>query len=183
MTEGDPTALPATPLALLAHERARAVVPPLLLAHSFRTFLLGRAYARAKAVDLDEEGFYVAALFHDFGLAAGRSTRAEPFPRSSGRDLEAFLVEQGWGREKIGPLRDAIELHMGLLPRWRRGPIVGLLQVGAWMDVTRLRRLSVWRAASAIERAYPRAGLDWRFPPLLLGVGPLRCARLLLGGR
>lgn len=181
---GDTTALPATPLALLAHERARAVVPPLIFAHSVRCYLLGRAYAQARRIELDDEGLYLAALFHDFGLVPGRSTRELPFPRSSGRDLDAFLSEQGWERGRIEPLREAIELHMSLLPRWSRGTTVGLLQVGAWMDVMRFRRLGVRHAARAIEAVHPRAGLDWRFPAILLGrVGPLRSVALFCGRR
>ena len=44
---------------------------------------------------------------------------------------------------------------MQMLPKWQKGPTVGLLQVGAWMDVTGLRQWSVSREAREIAEAYP----------------------------
>ena len=86
---------------------------------------------------------------------------------------------------RIGPLVDAIDLHMQLLPRWSRGNVAGLLQVGAWMDVTMLRRWSIREEARAIARVHPRAGLDLEFPRRLLGTLTSfgACAGLLLPER
>jgi hypothetical protein len=52
-----------------------AVLSPTVLNHSLSAFLLGGAHARRFAIDFDEEGFYLAALFYDLGLFPGHRGR------------------------------------------------------------------------------------------------------------
>jgi hypothetical protein len=66
--------------------------------------------------------------------------------------------------------------------RWSKGPVTGLLQVGAWMDASGLRKNSIAREKRlAIETAFPRAGFDAEFRVRFrtaLG-SPRACLRLL----
>jgi hypothetical protein len=74
------------------------------------------------------------------------------------------------------------DLAMRFFPRFRRGAVVGLLQVGAWMDVMGLRRGRVGRQLiGEIEAALPRDGFGGEFRRRLLwSLGSFRaCARVL----
>jgi hypothetical protein len=151
--------------------------------HSIRTFLLGRAYARVRRIDFDEEGLCIAALFHDFGLFPHHLDRKKPFTQISSELLDEFLEDRAVAASKARVLKEAILLHMQPLPRWSRGPTAGLLQVGAWMDATGLRKWRVRRTAREIERAFPRLGFSLSFPPLLIkSIGsPRVCLDLFRG--
>jgi len=160
--------LPDPPLVREARRIIEQAAPRSLLDHSIRTFLLGRAYGQAHGIECDEEGLLLAALFHDLGLCGDRRDPRLPFQIVGSRALRAFLGERGVAPDRIEPMVDAIDFHMQLRPRWSKGTTVGLLQVGAWMDITGLRRRGVRAAARAIEAAYPRDDIRFRFYGLLL---------------
>ena len=128
--------LPDTQLVNGARRILERAAPSTLVRHSIRAYLLGSAYARKKGIAFDEEGLALAALFHDVGLTPELSDSSRPFTFASSKALRMYLEERGVPNERIAVLADAIEQHMQLLPRFSRGPEVGLLQVGAWMDVT-----------------------------------------------
>ena len=172
---------PDTSLLREATQLAQGSLPSPILAHSRRTFLLGRAYAREKRISLDEEDLLLAALFHDLGLSDAYADRRKAFTEIGADLLEQFLSERG-DAARGRCLAEAIDLHMQLFPRWSRGPVVGLLQVGAWMDASRRKLRTVGQARVAeIEAAYPRADFDPEFRRRLLGsLGSLRaCTHLL----
>lgn len=161
--------LPDTPLVKEAERLARAACAPPVFAHCQRTFLKGEAYGRHRGRPFDAEGLYLAALFHDLGLSDAHRDTSRPFPRVGSDLLRERLRAQGEPEARVGLLGEAIDLHMQLLPRWSRGEEVGLLQVGAWMDVIGLRRGSVADAARAIDAALPRDGFGFlRFNLLLM---------------
>lgn len=154
---------PDTPLVQEARVMLERAAPQQIVAHSLRCFLLGRAYGRKQRLDFDEEGLLLAALFHDLGLCEGNRNPKLPFPIVGSRALRDFLTERGVPAERIGPLAEAIDFHMQMVPKWQKGPTAGLLQVGAWMDITGLRQWSVSREARAITEAYPRGALRLSF--------------------
>jgi len=173
--------LPDTALVKSSRKLLERAAPSAIVRHSIRAFLLGRAYARKKNIYFDEEGLALAAVFHDLGLTPEFSDPARPFTFASSRALRLYLKDRSVPAERIELLADAIEQHMQLFPRFSRGPEVGLLQVGAWMDVTGLRRGSVGDEAKEIANRYPREGFDLMFPGALLhSIGSFRaCAGLL----
>jgi hypothetical protein len=180
----DGLSLPATPLIAEARALVEAAAPPALFNHSLRAYLLGRAYAARRAIEVDDEGLCLAALFHDLGLCAGHGDPAAPFTFASSRRLRAFLAERGVAEPRVRPLVDAIDLHVQLFPRWKKGPVAGLLQVGAWMDITLRKRWQVWGEAREIARAFPRVGIDLEFPRRLFrSIGSVRaCVGLVAPG-
>ena len=173
--------LPDSALSKEARGILRRVAPPEILNHSVRIYLLGRAYAQRKNIDYDEEGLYLAALFHDLGLCPAYKNGSRPFQINGSHALQEFLVERHVPPERIPPLVEAIDFHMQLFPRWSKGNVAGLLQVGAWMDITKLRRWVVKDQVRAIEAEYPRLHLNRRFPRLVLdSIGGLHsCLGLL----
>ena len=159
---------PDTELAREAAERLRAVASPAVFNHSMRCWLMGRAWAARRGVEHDDEGLFLAALFHDLGLCAAHRDRRRPFPTVGSRLLRDFLAAREVAPERLGRLVDAIDHHMQPLPRWSKGPDAALLHIGAWMDITWLRRLAIRGEAGPILRAWPRLGIHWRFPCALL---------------
>ncbi|HEY8072624.1 MAG TPA: HD domain-containing protein [Labilithrix sp.] len=175
--------LPDTALVREAQGIVGRALPAPILAHSLRTFRLAEAYARATSRQHDEEGLCLAALFHDLGLALGAPSL--PFQVASSRALVHFLEERGVPAERITPLADAIDFHLALLPRWSLGAEVGLLQVGAWMDVYGLRRRRVREEAARIDAEHPRVGFSTAFHRALFASivrAPLACVGMLAPG-
>lgn len=161
--------LPDSSLSNEAKGIVSRVASPEILNHSIRIYLLGKAYARKKNIDYDDEGLYLAALFHDLGLCSAYVNRSRPFQINSSRALQGFLHKRQVSPERIAPLVDAIDFHMQLFPKWSKGNIAGLLQIGAWMDITKLRRWVINDQVRAVEAEYPRLHIDRKFPKLLLG--------------
>ncbi len=173
--------LPDTALVTNARKLLERAAPSPLVRHSVRAFLLGAAYGRKKRIAFDEEGLALAAVFHDLGLTPEFGDPTRPFTFASSKALRLYLQDREVAAERIDVLADAIEQHMQLLPRFSHGAEVGLLQVGAWMDATGLRRWSVRSEAREIARKHPREGFDLLFPGTLLhSIGSFRaCAGLL----
>lgn len=163
------TALPDTPLVREAREVIEKAAPRQLVDHSIRSFLFGRAYGRARGIDCNEEDLLVAALFHDLGFCPDYRDPRSPFPVVGSRAMRAFLTERGVAADRIAPMVDAIDFHMRMRLQIARGPAAALLQAGAWMDITGLRRGRVRGQARAIEAAYPRGDIRTRFYRLLFG--------------
>jgi hypothetical protein len=129
---------------------------------------LAKAYAAKKKINYDEEGFYIAALFHDVGLCDKDIELRLPFQMKSSLKMKLFLEEKGIPRDRIIPLVDTIDFHFQFFPRWSLGNEVGLLQVGTWMDLTMRKRVQVWREANCIASHFRRRGIDFVFPFLLV---------------
>lgn len=154
--------LPDTKLVTEALAVVRSALAAPILGHSLRAFMLAAAYAKTTKRDHDAEGLCLAALFHDIGMTAAYR-RAGAFTFASSSALTSFLEEREVPGERIAPLVDAIDFHMQLFPRWSKGNVVGLLQVGAWMDVMGLRRGAVRAEAKRFEQLLPRDGFTAAF--------------------
>jgi hypothetical protein len=70
---------------------------------------------------------------------------------------------------------------MQLFPRWSKGDVAGLLQIGAWMDATGIRRGRIAEEAARIEALYPRGPFARVFRRRLLAsmASPSACFGLL----
>jgi len=161
--------IPDTPLVQEARQILTAAASEAIVNHSMRTYLLAQAYAQKRSKAFDEEGLLLAALFHDLGLCPSHRDRSLPFQVIGSRALRGFLRDRGVPEERAAPLAEAIDFHFLFYPRWSRGAEVGLLQVGAWIDMTGLRRWEVVAEAKEIERAYPRLDIARGFAQSFLG--------------
>lgn len=161
--------LPDTKLVAEASGIVREALTPALWNHSLRSFLLGRAYGRKRGLDFDEEGFHLAALFHDLGMCSPEVDRGVSFQQNGSRKLREFLRTRGVGEDRITPLTEAVDFHMQLRPRWDKGNVAGLMHVGAWTDLTFRNRLALRNEGREIARAYSRKAIGLRFPFLLMG--------------
>lgn len=159
---------PDTALAREARKIIEAAEPVPIFNHSLRAFLLGRSYAKAKKIAFDEEALYLSALFHDLGLCEGHRAPARAFTFASSAAMRDHLVRHKVEPRRITAMTEAIEFHFQLLPNWSKGEVAGLMQVGAHMDVTGMRRWAIGREAKAEAASLPRAGFFMEFNRCML---------------
>src|SRR5258708_4460768 len=116
---------------------------PVYFAHSLRTYGCATAFAKKRKLSFDEEGLYVASLFHDTGLFLPWRDSSRAFQLVSAQHLRHFLEEHQIDPDRTNRLVQSIEYHVVPAPRWKLGEEVGLLHVGAWMDAIGWRRWTI----------------------------------------
>jgi hypothetical protein len=93
---------PESTLARRAEEFVSASLSPFMLAHSFRTYFLGKALAALDGTAVDDELSYLAALMHDVNLEHPTSGRC--FAVTGGERAQKLLIE--WGADPV--IADAV---------------------------------------------------------------------------
>src|SRR5690242_10417223 len=91
--------VPETAAAAAAREVAAAYCSPALFNHSVRAYLFGVVYARAKAIEIDHELLFVAAMLHDLGLVAPFDSHRVDFEYAGGHVAWVFCAGAGWPAE------------------------------------------------------------------------------------
>lgn len=159
----------------------RAAFDDRLYNHTMRTHLLAVRYAARYGIHHDREQLAMACLFHDLGMVGPHQDAGRAFTFSGSAAMKEFLLQRQWPEERIRPAMEAIDFHMQLLPRWDLGEVAGLLQVGAWMDVTGLRRWRLPQAVKESRRHFERGGFFLHFNVCLAKelVSPRRALGLL----
>jgi HD domain len=175
--------LPDTTGVRLAYDELQATKNEMIVNHSLRTFLFASEYARNKGKKHDPEALAIASLMHDIGLCNRTREAGVPFTWRSADGINTEKMEIK--AEQGGEIKKAIELHLRLLPPWGEGNIPGLLQVGAWLDVTFLRAWSISpEYRRFVNTIFPRMGITWKFLPILLGtIDSVATVRNLFRGR
>lgn len=143
-------ARPDSRLARLGDEAA-ATQPPELIAHGYRTWMLGAALADQDGVELDPEQFYVAAILHDAGLT--QALLGEDFTIRSAQTALGVCDESGACSEAARTaIADAIVAHItpGIEPELHT--LGYYVQLGAAADLSGFR---FWDMAKGqIRQAY-----------------------------
>jgi len=104
----DEVRIPDSALATDALALATAALPPTLVAHSIRSFVLGSGFGLMRDLSFDVEALYVASLLHDVGLGASFSGD-RPF-ELDGADAAAELLAKH-GDARASSVWDAIAMH------------------------------------------------------------------------
>ena len=153
--------------------------------HTLRTHYLATRYASRFEVEYDREQLALAALFHDIGLSPEHYTDDHAFIFRSLETLKGFLLERGYDPTRIPATMQAIDWHFNVLPRWDLGEVAGLLQIGAWMDVTGLRCWSIFEYYRESKKLFSKRGFFLHFQGCLFGqlVSPARALGLIAPGR
>jgi hypothetical protein len=160
--------LPETKIVKEAKAIVEEIISPAIINHSNRGYLYSKLYAKKFQIkDYDDEGLYLAFLFHDIGLFKRINSRYA-FQINSSKQLEQFLIDQQYPKNKINVLIDAVDFHLRLFPQWSRGVEVGLLQIGAWMDVMGFKKGNFKNEIRACEEIYPRMNLNANFNKLFI---------------
>ncbi|WP_148575376.1 HD domain-containing protein [Nocardioides caldifontis] len=153
---------PTTVLTRAAEQRAREVLPVVLLNHSYRTYVFGRALGELEGVDVDAELLFASALLHDVGLV-DPPERAD-FTLTSLRVAGEVAEQVGLSSAATETVQTAITMHYTPGVTRDVGPVAYLLASGAGLDVAGLRS---WELPSATitetVREHPRAGFKSAF--------------------
>lgn len=150
--------LPDTTAAKSAYEEAAAVSSPELLGHCMRTYFWGRMLAAQEQRDFDDEAYYIAALFHDYGLTDNaQNAPCQCFTLTSVEAANEFTQKTGWDQARADIVAEAIALHInvGVFPA--DGPEAYLLHHATTMDCTGIRLWEFSRGArEAVLTRHPR---------------------------
>jgi hypothetical protein len=130
--------IPATPTADAATTRVRDSVSPLVYDHSRRVFLFAARHAHEHGLEPEPELLYLAALFHDIGLATPYSDVEQRFELDGADHARAFLREQGLPASAADTVWTAIALHTTPGIPARMGPEVAALSRGVLTDAVGL---------------------------------------------
>ena len=88
--------VPETAASVEASRLVRGTASALTFHHSRRVFLFGAMQARERGPDADPELLYLAALFHDTGLARPFLDVEQRFELDGADHARAFLLDLGW---------------------------------------------------------------------------------------
>jgi hypothetical protein len=130
--------MPSSVLTVAAEQEAARLLSPVLLNHSYRTYLFAAAVGHVEHVDVDRELLFASAMLHDTGLR----------PPTPGMDFTfasaqvALEVAEGVGLSSAATqvMRNAIALHNSPdVTVASDGPVAYLLSAGAALDVVGLR--------------------------------------------
>ncbi|MDP7722477.1 hypothetical protein [Mycobacterium sp. TY814] len=139
-------------------EAAAAEQSPVIVGHSYRSWIFGRALADVDGVAVDDELLYAGCLLHDHGIAP--VVPGEDFTvRSARRAIECATSAQ-LDDQRATQLADAITVHTtpGVSVE-RDGPIGYYIQTGAMVDIVgnRIWDLSARLVDDTLAR-YDRSG-------------------------
>jgi hypothetical protein len=108
---------------------------PLLYHHSRRVFLFGQIHARLLGVQADPELLYLAAMFHDTGLATPFSDAEQRFEVDGADHGRKFLLERGFSTAAADTVWTAIALHTTPGLPGRMGAEIAATHLGVLTDV------------------------------------------------
>jgi hypothetical protein len=156
---------PSSVLTQAAEEHAQRHLSPVLLNHSYRTYMFGMALAALMNLDLDDELLFAATMLHDVGLSGPR--QSEDFTLAGARAARDVADAVGLSSAATTTVCDAITLHHSPGVTLDDGPVAYLLSAGAGIDVLGLRS---WKLPPALlEDAvmnWPRLGFKREFGQL-----------------
>jgi hypothetical protein len=127
--------IPETAAVAEATRRIRETTSPLIYHHSRRVFLFGEIHARRLGLAPDPELLYLAAIFHDLGLATPFSDAEQRFELDGADHGRRFLVERGFSAAAAETVWNAIALHTTPAIPERMGPEIAATRLGVVTDV------------------------------------------------
>ena len=153
---------PSSVVTRAAEEVARRELPPVLLNHSFRTYVFGAALGVLEQVDVDRELLFAAAMLHDLGLA--RPSENLDFTLVSARAARDVAEEVGLSTAATETVRSAITRHHSPGVSLADGAVAYLLSAGAGVDVIGYRSWKLPPAVlAAAVNAHPRMSFKREF--------------------
>jgi hypothetical protein len=130
--------IPRTAAAVEATRVIRRMTSRLIFDHSRRVFLFGAIHAQTHGLDPDPELLYLAALYHDTGLATPYSDQEQRFEIDGADHARKFLLDQGFPDRSAETVWTAIALHTTPGISGRMGPEVAATARGVLTDVVGL---------------------------------------------
>ncbi|KGI68151.1 HD domain-containing protein [Mycolicibacterium rufum] len=149
--------VPGTEAVAEATRWVRETTSPLVYHHSRRVYFFGRMHAEILGLDPNPELLYLAALFHDTGLATPYSDQEQRFEVDGADHARRFLLDHGFTVSDADTVWTAIALHTTPGIPDRMGPEIAANYLGVLTDVigVGLDRLDPGRVQGVLA-AHPR---------------------------
>ncbi|MGK3201392.1 HD domain-containing protein [Amycolatopsis sp. MEPSY49] len=156
--------VPETAAVAEAARLVRETTSPLVYHHSRRVYFFARLHAERLGADPDPELLYLAALFHDTGLATPFSDVEQRFEVDGADHGRRFLLEHGFSAAAAETVWTAIALHTTPGIPGRMGPEIAATHFGVLTDVVGfgLGELDPGRLAEIVT-AHPRGDFKNEF--------------------
>jgi hypothetical protein len=145
---------PATVLAADVR-RLLAQCPPVVTAHSERSYQFAAAFAATDGVELDDEVLYLGTVLHDIGLSPA-ADGTERFEVRGANLVRALLLDHGMDRDRAANVWDCIAMHASTPLARHKSPETRYANRGIALDVR-------GSGADALEPVMVRVVLD-RWP-------------------
>lgn len=150
--------IPDTELVREATEFIRGAEEDVVYHHSRRVFLFGALHGRRRGLQPDPELLYIAAMFHDLGLATRYRTSTQRFEIDGADAAREFLLEHGVGQADADKVWLGIALHTTPEVPARLDPETALLAAGVKTDVVGVGREQLTAEdIAAVTVAHPRS--------------------------
>lgn len=128
-------AVPETAAVAEASRLIEQSTGPLVYHHSRRVFFFGQLHARRLGGHPDAELLYLAAMFHDTGLATPFSEVEQRFEVDGADHGRKFLLDRGFSASAADTVWTAIALHTTPGIPGRMGPEIAAIHLGVLTDV------------------------------------------------
>lgn len=134
MSEAVPFAEP--PATALAADVARllAQCPPVVAAHSERSYRFAAAFAVADGVELDGEVLYLGTVLHDIGLSSA-ADGPERFEVRGANLVRELMHDHGFERDRAANVWDCIAMHASTPLARHKSPETRYANLGIAVDV------------------------------------------------
>jgi len=154
----DGVAVPDTKMASEATELVERTAPRLLFDHSSRVYYFAALTGRRRALSFDQELLYVGAMFHDLGLTAQYSSKADRFEVDGANAAREFLRQHRINQQDIDTIWAAIALHTTPgIPQYMH-PLIALVNAGVSTDLVGIDYEQLTEAQrTAVVAAHPRS--------------------------
>ncbi len=127
--------VPDTVAAAEASRLLQETASPLLYHHSHRVFRFAQIHAERLGVKPDPELLFLAAMFHDTGLATPFSQAEQRFEVDGADHARKFLLDKGFSAEAADTVWTAIALHTTPGVPGRMGPEIATIHFGVLTDI------------------------------------------------
>jgi hypothetical protein len=158
MVEIEGVGLPDSKMAREVTELVRDTASELLFNHSSRVYCFAALTGQRLGLTFDPELLYVGAMFHDMGLTAQHSSKADRFEVDGANAARDFLRRYRIDQQDIDIVWTAIALHTTPgIPQYMH-PVIALIAAGVQMDVVGIGYETFTAAqCKSVADAYPRA--------------------------
>jgi HD domain-containing protein len=156
--------IPDTASVATATGLVRDTAGPLIYHHSRRVFLFGLIHAARLGLDPDPELLYLAAIFHDTGLATPFSDAEQRFELDGADHARKFMTERGFPVAAADTVWTAIALHTTPAIPARMGPEIASTYLGVLTDVIGAGRDDLGdEQVAEISAVHPRGDFKNKF--------------------
>jgi hypothetical protein len=169
----DPSQLtpPDTPFAREVVEACREL-GPMVVEHSYRSYIFGRALGIVEGVECDEEALFAATMFHDYAFTELDSLEDRCFTLAGAEAAAGFLESSPLSEASRHDVLDAISQHLNPDVPLERGAVQRLTHDGVILDVLGIRGWELDQPGiDRVMETHPRHGFTVDGAPLLRGHG------------